>query len=314
MKSLPQFSVVIPLYNKGESIQRTLATVIDQHYAAAEIIVVDDGSTDDSVDKVNALNNTNIRLVRQQNQGVSAARNNGVKLARYPYIAFLDGDDLWSPFYLEKMKSLILRFPNSKFFAANYQKMVSEDTFVNPKMAIQHIPPNGGLLQNYFHIVSHGDLPFMTSSSIILRGLFDEIGGFPLNESMGEDQALFAESALKTDIAYSPLILLSYRTDSENRACNTHLPEAPLPFAQRLLSQAETLPTELHKDIHRYCAAHICHLAKQHLRNGYAAKASELLSHRTSRKKPLNWLFLSLWSLVSKIRQSTDLNLKHLSI
>ena len=78
-----KFSVVIPLYNKVDSVARTLASICEQRFAASEIIVVDDGSTDGSAAKVAALNIPNLILVKQKNQGVSVARNHGVRLAQY---------------------------------------------------------------------------------------------------------------------------------------------------------------------------------------------------------------------------------------
>lgn len=304
MRYSARFSVVIPLYNKAQSIQQTLNSVLEQRFPAEEIIVIDDGSTDDSVRKVLELGSDKITLIQQSNAGVSAARNVGVSHTNCDFIAFLDGDDVWSPFYLEKMNALIKRFPNSKFFAANYQKMLGEDEFANPKVSMPHIRPEGGVLDGYFESVGNGDLPFMTSSSIITRSLFDDIGGFPLDESMGEDQALFAEAALRTTIAYMPMVLLNYRTDSENRACDTHVPKTMLPFARRLLSKLDTYPSSLRADIKRYCGAHMCFLAKQQLQKGLVDNAAQLLKHQVCKTKPKHWAILSLWCWALKLKRS----------
>lgn len=94
-------SVVIPLYNKGKYIERALSSVIAQTCPPLEIIVIDDGSTDDGPEKVIALNNPMITLVRQENRGPGAARNAGLAIARGKYIAFLDADDEWYPLFLE---------------------------------------------------------------------------------------------------------------------------------------------------------------------------------------------------------------------
>lgn len=94
-------SVVIPLYNKSQYIERALSSVIAQTCPPLEIIVVDDGSTDDGPEKVIALNNPMITLVRQENRGPGAARNAGLAIARGKYIAFLDADDEWYPPFIE---------------------------------------------------------------------------------------------------------------------------------------------------------------------------------------------------------------------
>jgi len=94
-------SVIIPLYNKEKYIERALSSVLAQTYPPLEIIVIDDGSTDNGPEKVIALNNPMITLVRQENRGPGAARNAGLAIARGKYIAFLDADDEWYPLFLE---------------------------------------------------------------------------------------------------------------------------------------------------------------------------------------------------------------------
>lgn len=97
----PSVSVVIPLYNKGKHIERALSSVMSQTVHAFEIIVVDDGSTDDGPERVLNLNNPQVTLIRQGNRGPGAARNAGLARARGKYIAFLDADDEWMPSFLE---------------------------------------------------------------------------------------------------------------------------------------------------------------------------------------------------------------------
>jgi hypothetical protein len=96
-------SVVIPLYNKGKYIERALSSVLSQTHAPSDIIVVDDGSTDDGPERVEriALSNPNITLIRQENRGPGAARNAGLAIAKGKYVAFLDADDEWLPSFLE---------------------------------------------------------------------------------------------------------------------------------------------------------------------------------------------------------------------
>ncbi|PKH03004.1 glycosyltransferase family 2 protein [Psychromonas sp. MB-3u-54] len=298
-----KFSVVIPLFNKTKSVCRTLDSIIKQRFQAAEIIIVDDGSTDDSAEKVLALNLPQVRLVKQANLGVSAARNYGVSLAKYEHIAFIDADDQWSPFFLLEMSKLIERFPGHEFFASNYQKVCNHDVFIDPKLAIGHIPPRGSVLDNYFTIAGHGDLPFMVSSTVITRRLFKQVGGFPVGEIMGEDQALFSQVALWASIVYSPLILLKYHTDSENRACDRHLPNDLLPFAKRLVDWVdnESHDAHLNEAILTYCAAHICQLVKLNLGVGNLVIAQQLLKYPCCKLKPFHFVGFYLWLFMKLI-------------
>jgi glycosyltransferase involved in cell wall biosynthesis len=105
-------SVVIPLYNKAAEIERTLRSVLAQTLSPLEIIVVDDGSTDGSAAIVERVGGERVRLVHQQNRGVSAARNRGIELSRGEYVAFLDGDDRWNPDYLQTLAAFIARHPD----------------------------------------------------------------------------------------------------------------------------------------------------------------------------------------------------------
>ncbi|GAC27054.1 glycosyltransferase family 2 protein [Brumicola pallidula] len=318
-----QFSVVIPLYNKIDSVTKTLESISAQRYAAAEIIVVDDGSSDGSAEKVRELNMPNLRIVEQTNQGVSAARNLGVSLASFPYIAFLDADDQWSPFFLAEMHNLILRFPEQSFFASHYQKVVKQDIYIDPKLAIKNVSPTGCILENYFAVASNGDLPFMVSSCVITSYLFDQLGGFPIGESMGEDQELFCRVALQSQIVFSPLVLLLYHTDAENRACDRHIPQRILPFAARLLEKTLTpsIDTELKRDILRYCGAHVCHLVRLNIRAGDFIVAKRLLKMDVCKLKPMHKLVFYLWTelcichslingLFKWIRRSFNINSK----
>lgn len=100
-------SVIIPLYNKESSIAQTLQSVFSQDYSDFEIVVVDDGSTDNSVEIVEAMNDPRIRLIKQENGGPSKARNTGVKNAKGEWIVFLDADDEMLPNALETFKNII---------------------------------------------------------------------------------------------------------------------------------------------------------------------------------------------------------------
>ena len=97
----PTVSVVIPLYNKGKYVERALTSVLAQTYQPFEIIVIDDGSTDDGPENVLKLNDPGIILIRQENRGPGAARNTGLAMAKGKYVSFLDADDEWLPSFLE---------------------------------------------------------------------------------------------------------------------------------------------------------------------------------------------------------------------
>lgn len=110
MSSSPLISIIIPMYNTSKYIKQTVESVLNQTYSNFEVIIVDDGSTDDGAEIVKALmlKDSRVKYFYQSNNGVSAARNNGIEHSNGEYLAFLDSDDLWLPNKLEKQMNRII--------------------------------------------------------------------------------------------------------------------------------------------------------------------------------------------------------------
>lgn len=195
-------SVIIPLYNKEAGIATALRSVLAQTYQDFEIVVVDDGSTDGSVAVVETFDDAHIRLIRQQNAGVSAARNRGIAEAKGEYVAFLDADDEWMPEFLGEIVALQREFPECKAQATNY---VFNSRGVKSQTILRKIPfkSERGVLSNYFEIASCSHPPIWTGAVCIERKLLQEIGGFPVGIKSGEDLLTWARIAVRTQWAYS---------------------------------------------------------------------------------------------------------------
>ena len=208
-------SVVIPLYNKEKSIAQTLECVLNQTYKDFEVIVVDDGSKDNSAAIVEAFNDERIRLVRQKNGGVSAARNRGTAEARGEYVAFLDADDAWKQNHLESITNLIHQFPKSRAWATCYVNNLNGE---NHRIILNKLPFNGdtGLLTNYFEVCSCSHPPVCSITTCVEKSLLKEIGGFPLGVTSGEDLLTWARIAIKTDWAYTKKATAVYMMPATN--------------------------------------------------------------------------------------------------
>lgn len=202
-------SVIIPLYNKEAGVATALRSVLAQTYQDFEIVVVDDGSTDGSVAVVETFNDPRICLIRQQNAGVSAARNRGIKEAEGEYVAFLDADDEWIPEFLAEIVTLQKEFPECKAQATNY---VFNSRGVKSQTILRKIPfkSERGILTNYFEVASCSHPPVWTSAVCIERELLQEIGGFPVGVKSGEDLLTWARIAVRTQWAYSIKELAQY--------------------------------------------------------------------------------------------------------
>ena len=205
-------SVIIPLYNKETSIATALRGVLAQTYQDFEIVVVDDGSTDGSAAIVETFDDSRIRLIRQANAGVSAARNRGIEEAKGEYVAFLDADDEWMPKFLEEIAALIADYPESRARATNY---IFNSNGVKSPTILRKIPFSGerGVLANYFEVASCSHPPMWTSAVCIDRALLQEVGGFPVGIKSGEDLLTWARVALRTDWAYSMRTMAQYNFD-----------------------------------------------------------------------------------------------------
>ena len=245
-----KFSVIIPLYNKAPYIRKALESVFAQNYTDYEVIVVDDGSTDDSARiaeeyirevrgaensgaETNAYNLSpiNYKLIRQANSGVSAARNNGVAQAMGDYIAFLDADDWWEPTYLERMAQLIEDYPEAGLYACNYVYYKPGKTHVALNIPTGYI----NYPKAYYE---SGAMPVWTGATIMPKRIFDEMGGFPVGIRLGEDFLLWAKTAMHYPVAFLNEALAYYNNDvpvALRATRNLHHPNNHMLFNLELL-------------------------------------------------------------------------------
>jgi|SRR5690554_169225 len=205
------FSVVIPLYNKELSITNTVQSVLDQTCQDFEIVIINDGSTDNSIKAVEAINDSRIRLIHQENQGVSAARNCGIKEAKFEWIAFLDGDDLWEPNHLEEITKMMNLYPKEKVFVTSF-------VYSDNRPMFKHLRATPIFkIENYFKEALKESLMW-TSIVVVNKECFEKVGGFNEKLNRGEDLELWHRLAKKFKIIKSNYNTAIYRIDAENRS------------------------------------------------------------------------------------------------
>lgn len=224
------FSIVVPLYNKQNSIIATLRSVLAQTYTNYEIIVVDDGSTDGSAEVAEAiLQECKVygveckgKVIRKPNGGVSSARNAGILAAKGEYIAFLDGDDLWGRDYLKVLAKLIADFPNAGIYGSASGLVIND---VLTDEAILYVGHRGWIENPW--IVGP---PFSTSATIVDKKVFDVIGLFDERMTHGEDLDMWWRIVLKYPCVYEDVVHSYYRVDAENSLMSKPIPlETHLP-------------------------------------------------------------------------------------
>lgn len=208
-----RFSVVIPLFNKEKSIGSTVWSVLKQTYQEFELIIVNDGSTDKSLDALKSFTDPRIRIIDQINGGVSSARNLGILSAINEFIIFLDADDLWLPICLEEMCRLISKFPSAGIFVTNFNL-----TGKNLKGSERCYYSNDYYYATAYYMAKWSIRFMITGCVTVRRGLFNETGYFDTSLTHGEDLDMWRRLTQKAGIAKSEVITTIYRTEAENRA------------------------------------------------------------------------------------------------
>ncbi|MFB9054886.1 glycosyltransferase family 2 protein [Formosa undariae] len=195
------FSVVIPLYNKQNHIKNTIDSVINQNFKDFEIIIVNDGSTDHSLDVINTISDTRLNIYTIENQGVSFARNFGVRKTSTEHIVFLDADDYWEENHLETLFQLSEAYPNTGLFATGYYKQY----FNKPRFKATYntIPEEySGVISNFFEASMIDNIAW-TSAVMIPKSTLEAIGPFNENMRSGQDTELWIRIALQKQVVFS---------------------------------------------------------------------------------------------------------------
>jgi glycosyltransferase involved in cell wall biosynthesis len=190
----PLVSVIVPLYNAENYIEMTLRSILRQTYPHFEVIVVDDGSQDSSAERVERLNDPRIRLIRQKNQGVSKARNNGFLESKGEYIAFLDSDDVWFPEKLEQDIATIRRHDDPVCLVYSGFYCIDEKNRLTN--IAKHLPIQAGDFQS---VIACNIFP---SIAMVHRNIMVETGGFPDAKRYPQEDRVFFVRVCKQYNAY----------------------------------------------------------------------------------------------------------------
>lgn len=250
-------SIVIPLFNKSESVSGTIRSVLEQTYQDFEIILIDDGSTDNSYQVVSELSmlDPRLNLIQKSNGGVCSARNVGIETAKGEYVALLDADDIWDKNYLEEQMRMVADFPECYMWGINYGETIDG-------VIIRDVPtglPKGfrGIVEDYFRIPGRISDLFCSSSVLIRKSVFEHVGMFDERIKYAEDSDMWFRIISRFPVAFYDRYMVFYRFDAENRAQTKYRPlEYFLPyFVDKYSSYKDNLV--FYTWIHRWSAQHI---------------------------------------------------------
>lgn len=209
-----KFSVIIPVYNKRDTLGAAIQSIYAQTFRDYEILVVDDGSRDAPEEVVAAMPSEKLRLIRQDNGGVSVARNTGLSQAKGEYVCFLDADDLWEPDHLETLHQLTEKYPESRTFLTSHRIITPQGTVAHSSDALKNYDPDFetedflGLLNQTAYSVVH------TNSICANRAMMEQENiRFEPGIRIGEDTDVWFRLGLKYKVAISKKETTVYQMD-----------------------------------------------------------------------------------------------------
>ena len=283
-----KFSVIIPLYNKAPYIRGTIDSVLAQTCQDFEIVVVDDGSTDGSADLLDTLTDPRLRVVRQPNAGVSAARNRAISMAQGQWVAFLDADDWHHPHYLASLVLAQGKHPEADIVATQYLP-VEDPINVWPPMPAK--PLSVELINDLPERWMKG--PTFTTSSVCMRtALLQEMQPcFAVGESHGEDLDLWFRAAERSLIALIMTPLVAYRISVEGSLSLKNPTLTLPPFLARLRKRAlaGTMPALKRRSALKLVANQEISMARDALASGRRLAAIRLLWSGLDATSSVRW-------------------------
>lgn len=216
----PLVSVVVPAYNAVRTLAATLQSVLDQTVQDFEVIVVDDGSSDGTVEVAQAVDDQRIRVIVQENGGAGAARNTGIADAAGTWVAFLDADDVWLPIKLERQLAYLSGF-------ADVHAVQAGALFVDDSLEVLHARRCTPSKDALWETLLFQNLPAFLSTLLIRRSILEEIGYFDTELEILEewDMAIRASRFANMGSIEEPLCL--YRLHPGNRSLNLDIHIAP---------------------------------------------------------------------------------------
>jgi glycosyltransferase involved in cell wall biosynthesis len=276
-------SVVIPTYNRGRSIVDAITSVLTQRHADLELIVVDDGSTDDTASRVAAIHDRRLRYVRGEHEGVSAARNLGVKRAGGALLAFLDSDDLWRPDKLASEVAVLTHHPAVDVVFSDLEKRDGDRVYASfmRETAVFSRRLRGGshpdplvLEAREMQLCLLEEVPVKPSALVVRREAFERVGGFDEAWTSSEDWEFLLRLARHHRFAYldRPLAVLFISPDSLHIVDQSRGEEAMIRLLmreqQRLAADGEALAA-----VRRGLVTRAKHCAWHHIDHGRRARA-----------------------------------------
>ncbi len=214
------FSIIIPLYNKAHSIKSTIESVLNQNFNKFELLIIDDGSTDSSIEIINNFNDIRIRIVKKVNGGAASARNLGINMSKYNWIAFLDADDIWKKNHLECLAFAINNYHDISILTTATEQIIKKNVKINTFL---FEPGFIGFIDDYF-IKAKNNTIFNSSSTCLNKLCLEPDDRFDEELKFGEDLSLWFKILKKRKGFLYNIPTVLYDNNAHNRIMNSFCP------------------------------------------------------------------------------------------
>lgn len=275
------FSVIIPLYNKENYIESAIKSILNQTFTDYEVLIINDCSTDKSVEKVTPFVSEKVRLIHhEKNGGLSVARNTGIAHATTNYITFLDGDDVWKPTFLETIHQLIINYPEARIFGTNYEEVYKSKTY-QPHNGSSALATGFTGYINFFKInvrqgiYNHGSVCFH-------KEVYEKVGNYNPEIKFSNDIDFNIRANYHFKLAYSNTVQMSYLMEVQHQITRNSILHKQIPNYDIYEDWAKDNPDlKKHLDFFRYV------LAKKLKKDGDTSDWKKIVQSIDA--KNLNW-------------------------
>ena len=247
------FSVVIPLYNKEAFVTKTLNSVLNQTYQNFEVIIVNDCSTDNSLNVVQKIDDSRFKIIKHnENKGLSASRNTGINAATHSYIAFLDADDYWDSTYLETIWNLVKEYPDESVFATHYRENYNGKFFVPKSKLPKNTKGKSVVIYDFFKI-NLGRLILTQSCIVAHKSIFKKVGYYDENVTFAEDIDFFVRCLSAYNLVYYNDICHTQNTFLPGSLTHTSTKNKIYPSLEKYLGRTTSSDKFIHFNMYCFC-------------------------------------------------------------
>ncbi|MBT9317524.1 glycosyltransferase [Leptothoe spongobia] len=225
---MPTITVAIPVYNGAKTIHATLESIIQQSFEDIEIVIIDDGSIDETVEIVRQVKDSRIRLISYPNQGLAASRNRGIQQSQCELISFIDADDLWTPDKLSEQLSILQANPRAAIAYSWTDCIDQVDRFFR----------RGSYLSVEGHVYDKllmGNFLDSGSNALFRKSVFAAVGQFDESLKAAEDWDMFLRIAVDHTFVVVPKVQVLYRLSPQSMSAHLERQESE---SRRVLTQA----------------------------------------------------------------------------